>query len=325
MKLKFIILALTLGLFQTAFGQEIPAANQNTQGYLIGPGDVVTAKVPMEKEFDFIATVDEDGKIEVPFFDKPIMAKCRTERQLRAEVTELLSKYLRNAQVNLNIERRSRPPATIYGEVRNPQRVELRRNARLLELLSFAGGVTEKAGGMIQVFRTQPEMCGEGGDKNNWVVNGDPTSVPARMYSLSTLRQGREEANPEILPGDVILVEKAPPVYVIGEVMALREIFITEQGLSLLEAVAQAGGPNRDAKTKNITIHRLKENSKEREKIAVNYDQVRKGEQKDVILQPYDIVEINKSKKSFGETLLEIATGGLRTAITTTLPTSILY
>ena len=42
------------------------------KGYLIGPGDEITGKVLGEKEFDFVATVDEDGKIEVPFFDKPV-------------------------------------------------------------------------------------------------------------------------------------------------------------------------------------------------------------------------------------------------------------
>ena len=35
-------------------------------------------------------TVDEDGKIEVPFFDKPVVAKCRSERELRADISALL-------------------------------------------------------------------------------------------------------------------------------------------------------------------------------------------------------------------------------------------
>ena len=65
------------------------------------------------------------------------------------------------------------------------------------------------------------------------------------------------------------------------------------------------GGVNREAKTKEIKIYRLKENSKDREVIAVNYDLIKKGEQKDVMLEPYDIVEVDKSKKSIGQIIFE--------------------
>src|SRR5687768_12122852 len=73
------------------------------QGYLIGPGDEITAKVLGEEQFDFVATVDQDGKIEVPFFDKPVDATCKSERDLRLEVSRLLSKYLKSPQVSLRV------------------------------------------------------------------------------------------------------------------------------------------------------------------------------------------------------------------------------
>lgn len=296
------------------------------RGYLLGPGDVITGKVLGEEQFDFVATIDEDGNIEVPFFDKPLMAQCRSERELRTEVTKLLAKYLRNPQISLRVtERKSRPPATIYGEVRQQQQVALMRKTRLLELLSFAGGVTEKAGGMIQVFRTQPPLCAEGSDVDKWVsTTDDGTDVPSRMYSLTSVKQGRDEANPEIFPGDIIVVQKASPVYIIGEVMALKEIPVTENGLSLTEAIAQAGGFSREAKTKDIKIRRLKANSKDREIIAVNYDLIKKGQQKDVMLEPEDIVEVDKSKKSVTQTILELVSGGAR-SFTQVLPQRVLY
>jgi polysaccharide export outer membrane protein len=300
-------------LAQTVFAQQtIPAVN--TRGYLVGPGDVIEGKVLGERDYDFTATVDEDGNFEVPFFDKPVPAMCRTEKDLRMDVTKLISKYVRNPQVSVQVkERKSRPPATIYGEVRAQQRVDLQRKARLLDLLAFAGGVTEKAGGMIQVFRTQPLMCGEPGEINEWKAeSNNGTDVPSRIYSLSSVRLGQDESNPVIYPGDIIVVQKAPTVYVIGQVMALKEISLTEGGLSLTEALAQAGGFNREAKTKDVKIRRLKANSREREIISVNFDQIRKGQQKDIMLEPNDIVEVDKSKKGIGEILLEVATGGLR-------------
>lgn len=330
MKLKVtLVFTLALVLCGISFGQEILTKPEPEQVYLVGPGDVIKVNVPMEKEFDFTATVDETGKIEVPFFEEqPVMAKCRSEQELKAEVTKLISKYLRKPSVSLQVERNSRPPAIIYGEVRTAQKVDLRRKATLLELLSISGGVTEDAGGMIQVFRTQPPICSDNTQEKDWVAENGSLDVPSRIYSLSSLRQGREEANPVINPGDVVVVLKAAPVYVTGEVREPKGILLKEGGLSLYQAIAMLGGPNREAKTKDIKIYRLKVNSKDREIISANYDLIKKGSQKDVMLEPYDIIEVDKSKKSIAQTILELAIGAGRggiTAVTQGLGTRVLY
>lgn len=310
------ILAIMLCLSaQIAFAQETvvpqPVSQMTPKGYLVGPGDVIEGKVLGENDFNFTATIDEDGNFEVPFFDKPVPAVCRTEKELRAEVTKLVSRYVRNPQVSVQVkERKSRPPATIYGEVRQQQQVVLTRKARLMELLSFAGGVTEKASGMIQIFRTQPLMCAAPDEINDWKTEaGNGFDVPSRVYSLRSVRQGKEESNPQIYPGDIIVVQKASPVYIVGEVLRPGEMTIPEGGLPLMQAVAMASGISRDAKTKNIKIYRRKEGSVEPQIINVNYDLIKKGEQKDVILEPFDIVEVDKSKKKFTDYLLEFATG----------------
>ncbi len=330
MKIKgLLLLALTLSLFQVGFGQT-PVAGEQQTGYLIGPGDELEGKVQGENDFNFKVTVDENGKFQVPFVDQGVMAKCHTERELKDDVTQLLSRYLKSPMVSVNVTKRnSRPPVTVYGEVRTPQPVDLRRKATLLELISFSGGVTKDASGTVQVFRTTPPMCGESSEATNWKADfSNGGDIPSRTYAISNLKSGQEESNPVIYPGDLIFVQKAPPVYVIGEVNILKEISITEKGLSLTEAITQAGGVNRQAKTKNIIIHRLKDNSKERELIAVNFDMIKKGEQKDVILQPEDIVEVDKAKKSITQTILEIATGAARTGISSVsggVGTRILY
>lgn len=327
MKVKvLLVFVLTIGLLQTVFGQQIPPTVEQQNGYLIGPGDEIEGKVLGEEQFNFKATIDENGKFQVPFVDTGVMAKCRTEKELKDDISKLLSRYLKNPLVSVNvINRNSRPPATVYGEVQKPQQVDLRRKATLLELISFSGGPTKDASGTVQVFRTTPPMCADNSEVTQWKSESDDSAdIPSRIYTYSNLKSGDENANPIIYPGDLILVKKAPPVYVIGEVNALREISITERGLSLMEAISQAGGVNREAKTKTITIHRLKDNSKERELIAVNYDLIKKGKENDVILQPEDIVVVDKSKKSIGQTILEIATGSAR-SFSNVLPQRVLY
>ncbi|MEO8042926.1 MAG: SLBB domain-containing protein, partial [Acidobacteriota bacterium] len=274
-------------------------------------GDEITGKVLGEPQFDFVSTVDENGKIEVPFFETPIVAKCLSERDLRVEVTRLLSKYLKGPQLSLRVtDRKSRPPVSVYGEVRSQQQFILTRRAYLLELLTVAGGESDKSGGMITVFRTRPPMCGEATASEDWKVAADGgLGAPSKTYSIASLKQGVEGSNPEILPGDVILVHKAAPVYITGEVVRPGELNIPEGGLMLTQAVAMANGITREAKTKNITIRRRKSSSPEPELIAVNYDQIKKGRQKDVLLQPFDIIVVDKAKKSIGDILLDTLTG----------------
>lgn len=307
-----LILVVAVCFSQALFAQAVPAEADAQKGYLIGPGDVISIKALGEPSFDVEAmTVDEDGMIQIPYSDFPLTAKCKTERGLQAEVVQAWSKYLRKPQINLRVtQRNSRPPVSIYGEVRQQQQVTLTRKAHLLELISFAGGETEKNGGIVQVFRTRPPMCGDANVAANWKSSGDGVlDVPSRMYSLANLRQGRDEANPEIFAGDIIVVQKAAPIYVTGEVMKPGEMSIPEGGLPLTQAIAMASGITREAKTNNVKIYRRKVGSPQPEVIAINLDQIKKATQKDVMLEPFDIVEVDKASKKFTDYLLDFVVG----------------
>ncbi|MEO8574028.1 MAG: SLBB domain-containing protein [Pyrinomonadaceae bacterium] len=313
MYLRFLsVLIIGVSSAFLALGQTVPADPEAQKGYMIGPGDEITGKVLGEPQFDFVATVDENGKLEVPFVDKAVDAKCMSERELRAEVTRLLQKYLKNPQLTVRVtDRKSRPPVSITGEVRQQQQVTLIRRARLLELISFSGGETEKSGGQIQVFRTRPPICSEDPAAVDWKASEQEgiLGVPSRMYSLAGMKQGNSDSNPEIFPGDVIVVLKASPVYVVGEVVKPGEFGIPEEGLPLTQALAMASGLSRGAKSKSIKIYRRKPGAPQPEVLTVDYNAIRKGEQADLILSAYDIVEVGKSPKKFTDYLIEFATG----------------
>jgi len=312
MKLKLLLsLIVSFFLFCAVSAQPPAATPEPSKGYLLWPGDEITGKVLGESDFDFVATVNEDGKIELPFSDKPVVARCKTERELRTEITELLGKYLRTPQLNLRItDRKGRPPATVSGEVNSPTQVTLMRKATLLELLSVAGGTKEEAGGTVQVFRTQPPVCADASEDANWkTAINDGTDVPSRLFKISDVKVGKEDSNPIIYPGDLIVVQKAAPVYITGEVANPQGIYLKDDGLTLYEAIAKLGGPKREAKTKDIKVYRLKANSKDREILSANYDLIQKGEQKDLALAPYDIVVVDKAKDSIAQSILKLAVG----------------
>jgi polysaccharide export outer membrane protein len=330
MKIRFLFaVIISLLVYASVFAQTLPftapPSPQNIptpKGYMLGPGDEITGKVLGEKDFDFAVVVNDDGQIELPFADKAVNAKCRTEKEIRTDISGLLGKYLKEPQINLQITKKSRPPAIIYGEVNIPTQVPLYRKSTLMEFISIAGGVKEEAGGTVQVFRTTPPMCTDPNDDLNWKpASSDPTDVPSRIYSLASLRQGKEDSNPTIIPGDVIYVHRAVPIFVVGEVMAPQGIYLKEDGMSLTEAIAKIGGPRDDAKLKEIKIFRLKPNSdpssiKDREQIVANYELIKSGKDKDVMLKPNDIIEVGKLKDSTAMQIFKFAIGAAKAMVT---------
>jgi len=324
MKRSIFLFTVLMFCLHTAFAQT-PISASESRGYLIGPGDKITGKVMGEEDYNFEKTVDENGNIQVPFYDKPVSVMCKSENEVKDEITKLLQKYLRDPHADVSvIERKSRPPVSISGEVKTQGPVILTRKTRLFELISFSGGVTEDAGGTIQIFRTQAPMCADETEKENWKnATASGLDVPSEMYSLSSLRQGKDDANPVIYPGDIVVVQKANPVYLIGEIKGGQGgVLIKEGGLSLTRAIAMVGGVGREAKTKDIKIYRQKQNSVEREIISANYELIKKGTQKDIMLEPYDIVEVDKAKKSIAQSVLDIAIGSART-MATGIPTGL--
>ncbi len=317
MKFKVISLfSLTFLLFQIAFGQDGSSNMPIKPNYKLAPGDEVTTKVLGEDQFNFVGTVNGDGTLEVPFFDKPVMASCKTEAEVRSEIKKLIEKYIKNPNVALSVKSNSRADVSVSGEVNSPKPFTLLRDVTLLELINASGGVKEDtAGGMIQVVRTQPPMC-TNDPSLDWRSGAvDKNDVPTRLYSYSNLKQGKEGSNPIIIPGDIIIVLKAKPVYVTGQVMNPGGLYMRETGLSLKEAIAQASGVSREAQKKDVRIYRQQANSNKYgdKPIVANLELIDKGLEKDVMLEPYDVIDVGEKKDSTAMAILKGALGLGRT------------
>lgn len=305
------------------------------RGYLLGPGDILSIKVLGETQMDGDYDVNDEGNVEFPFVDVPIPARCRTDKEVRADLTTALKKYLRNPQVSVRIkEKNSRPPAVVFGAVRAPQRIVMYRRVRLLEIISVAGGVEEgKAGGTIQIFHTTPLMCPDPNEDpmpQKTAPASDDDIAPYFVYNISDLKQGKKEANPFVNPGDIIIVPSAPPVYITGSVVAPQNIYWSDN-LTLTKAMAMVGGIRKEAKSDKVTIRRLKQGTKDYEVTVINFDAIRKQKEKDLVLQPYDIIEVDEagmwSSKRIGTTLAGLVSGGLGQGVSNlaALPTRVIY
>jgi polysaccharide export outer membrane protein len=305
---------------------------QGSKTYLLGPGDVVDVRVFGQPELSSNVQVDSDGNLSaLPFLEKPISAMCRTDKEVQKDITLAYSKFINNPQVSVRIaERNSRQPATVFGAVRQPTRVEMKRKVRLNELMAVSGGFTERASGTIQILHTEPLMCPEPGEEA-LAAPIDGTRIPLQIIKISDLRSGKVEANPVIRPGDYVLVTEAEPVYITGSVNSPGGIYLRDQ-LMLSRALAMVGGARKEAKLSEVRIFRQIPGSANQEVITVDVAAIKKNQKPDVLLQAYDVIEVPEagmfSSSRIGSTLMGALTGGLSSAVTNTgmyLPSRVIY
>ncbi|MCM3872551.1 MAG: polysaccharide biosynthesis/export family protein [Pyrinomonadaceae bacterium] len=306
--------------------------NQGIRNYLLGPGDILDVRVFGQPDLNSTPEIDSDGNISsLPFIETPIPAKCRTEKQVQKDIADAYGKYLKKPQISVRItQRNSRQPATVFGAVRQPTRVQMQRKVRLNELMAASGGFTERASGTIQILHTEPVMCPEPGEEAE-AAPIQATDIPLVLVRISELRAGKREANPVIRPGDYILVTEAEPVYITGSVIAPQGVYMRDQ-LTLGRALAMVGGARKEAKTSDIRIYRQKPGSPEQDTIHVDYSAIKKNQQPDVLLEPFDIVEVPEasmfSASRLPTTLMGAVSGAFNSAISASgqiLPTRVLY
>ena len=306
--------------------------NQGIRNYLLGPGDVLDVRVFGQPDLNAMVEVDSDGNISsLPFLEEPISARCRNEKEIQKAIAKAYEKYLKKAQVSVRIaERKSRPPATVFGAVRQPTRVVMQRKVRLNELMAVSGGFTERASGTIQIIHTEPLMCpGPGEEKDAQPI--DWTNNPLQVIKISDLTRNKVASNPLIRPGDYILVTEAEPVYITGSVVAPQGVFMKEH-LTISRALAMVGGPRKEAKTSDIKVYRLNPETGQQDTISIDFSAIKKNQAPDFKLQAYDIIDVPEagmfSSGRLGQTLLSAITGTLGSAITNTgasLPQRVLY
>lgn len=309
-----------------------PASGQATidamgvRRYVLGPGDTLDVRVFGQPEMNWQGEVDADGNLSsLPFVDKPIPARCRTDKEVEKDIRAAYSKFLKKPDVSVRVTgRNSRAPAIVFGAFQVPQQVQMLRRVRLNEVFARAGGTTERSNGKIQVMHTEPIMCPEPGEAVE-----DPTNfqVTYTIYNVADLKAGKEEANPFIRPGDVIQALEAEPIYINGNVNSAQGIYL-RGGLTLSAAIAMVGGVRKDAKQSGILIYRVNPNSKYREKLVFDLEAIKKQKAEDPLLRPYDIIEVPEAGPNITKMILNSVLGIAPSMVTTvgaSLPMRVLY
>jgi polysaccharide export outer membrane protein len=154
--------------------------------YVIGPEDIIFVRVWREPDFTLPAAVRPDGKITMPLIGD-VQAADQTPQQLTKKLTDLLSKYLNNPDVNVTVNEVRSKRYYIDGEVGRPGLYLLVTPTKILEALSTAGGFRDFANkkkirilrnGQILHFNYNEVIKGRNLDQNIYIEPGDHIIVP---------------------------------------------------------------------------------------------------------------------------------------------------
>ncbi len=261
----------------------------------IGPGDLLEVSIYGVSDFKQEGRVSDTGEISLPLVGMVKLGGLSIE-EARESVRKALitGGYFRDPAVTILIKDFASQGISVLGEVTKPGVYPAVSSRRLYDLVSQAGGFTNKAGKQVTITHRDRPM-----EPENVTIISDPAKSM--------------DSNVVVYPGDTIVVSRAGIVYVVGDV-GRPGGFIMENGekMTVLQAIAMAQGVNRTAAMGSARVIRRSSGKPEEIKIALKGIMSAKAE--DLELMPEDILFIpgsaakNAMKRGI-DSALQIATG----------------
>jgi len=244
-------------------------ANSNVK---LGIGDLIEISVFGVPDLSSKTRISGSGDVYLPLIDYVHVANLTTD-----EAQELIQKrledggFVRGPHVSIFVDESASQAITLMGEVSRPGAYPAIGERRLFDLISAAGGLTEKAGRNVAI-----EHHGDPGQK-------------VELQLSSNLAEDTQN-NVDVFPGDMIIVSRAGIVYVVGDVQHPSGFLIEDNALSVLKALALAGGSTRTSALSKTRILRQTPNGVQ--EIPVNLKKVLYAKAPDMALVKGDILFI---------------------------------
>jgi len=273
-------------------GTAEPAAQDSLR---ISGGDLLEIKVFDVPELTSVSRVSSAGDVGMPLVGR-VRVEGLTTTQAEAEIEKRLVSggYVREPQVSVFVREYATQGASVLGEVAHPGIYPVLGSRRLFDLLSVAGGLTDKAGKVVTItHRSQPQQ-------------------PATL-SLSRDPSQSTQNNVEILPGDTIVVSKAGVVYVVGDVTRPGGFVMDKnESLTVLQAIALAEGTKPTASLDRSKL--IRRGAQGIQEIPIHLKKILSAKAPDLPLQAEDIVFVPGSPskgamRRTAEAIVQTATG----------------
>jgi len=135
--------------------QSLSGAARHAPDYTLGPGDVVLVTVigvPTLDKKEF--ALDSDGKISLPYVGE-VRLLGKSARDAEAQIAALFEVSLVvDPEVSVSIKTYKSQYCYVFGAVVKPGATQMTGATYLLDALTMAGGLQEKAGTRIQIHRS---------------------------------------------------------------------------------------------------------------------------------------------------------------------------
>jgi polysaccharide biosynthesis/export protein len=277
--------------------QPVPAANSNINlpadnsappgdsSFLkLGGGDLIEVNVYNVPELATKARVGNSGDVYLPLIDYVHVGDLSVdEAQTLIEKRLADGGFVRNPHVTIFVDESASQGVTVLGEVYKPGIYPDVGDHRLYEIISEAGGFSASAARRVSIFHRD--------------------QAQATQLILPRNLGDDLSGNIEVLPGDTITVPRAPIIYVVGDVGKPSGLLVDNGKLTVLQALALAGGTNHTAKMGGVRI--IHKGPTGMTEIRVQLKKMLEAKAPDVTLEADDIlfVPVSGAKVAAGRTI----------------------
>ena len=242
---------------------------------LIGPGDDLDVTVYGAPDLSGHMRVSASGNISLPLIGYVRIAGLTSSEAEGAIEAQLREKSVVNEpQVSVFVKEYGSSGISVAGEVVKPGFYSVLGPHRLFDVLQAAGGPTERASNRLLIsHRGQTDVT-------TIILSKNPTEMLA--------------SNVDLQPGDTIVIPRAGIVYVLGEVgRPGGYVMNATGGITVLQVVAVAGGPNHLASAGKTRLLRKTDNGFQEQHIDLK--KLLRGKIHDVAVADEDILYIPSS------------------------------
>lgn len=243
----------------------------------IASGDLLEISVYDSPELTQKVRVEADGAVQLALIGPTKVAGLTALQAAEMIARELrVRNLLLHPQVNVLIDEYASQGVSVTGEVQHPGVYSVLGSRTLLDVISMAGGLTTSADTNITI-RHRP---------------GTEESISVNLKNDDAKKS--IENNIQVYPGDLVVVPRAGIVYVLGDVGHPGGFTMQNSGkITLLQALAQAGGASRSASMNGATLLRKTADGYSKNQIRIG--DLLRGRAPDVELYANDILFVPSS------------------------------
>ena len=217
-----------------------PDAVPNNQDYRLGAGDAIGVQVYQSPDLSIDARVSESGVISYPLVGS-VQLGGLTIAEAEKKIADALRSggFVKVPQVNIVLRQVRGNQVAVLGQVSRPGRFPLETfNTRVSDMLAAAGGTTPTGDDVL-------------------IVTGQRDGKPFRkVIDIPALFLNQKSDDDIVLAGgDTLYVNKAPMFYIYGEAQRPGPYRI-ERGMTVMQALAQGGGPMVRGSQNRLKLHR---------------------------------------------------------------------